>query len=86
MTSNNAQICLLMDSMMVSMLGCWILSKFLTVGVDPSEAGQASTLQGTNLVQPTEYLRQRCPLCFGGRVVHDDGNLYASVYACLTSD
>jgi hypothetical protein len=75
-----------MDSMMVGILGCWILSKSLTVGVDPLEAGQANTLQETNLVQPTEYLRQRCPLCFGGRVVHDDGNLYVSVYACLTSD
>lgn len=28
----------------------------------------------TGLERPTEYLRQRCPLCFGGRLSRESGD------------
>ncbi|KII90299.1 hypothetical protein PLICRDRAFT_78542, partial [Plicaturopsis crispa FD-325 SS-3] len=37
---------------------------------------------GPLLDRPSEYLRQRCPLCFGGRVCHDPG-VVADVIVCL---
>ncbi|KII83750.1 hypothetical protein PLICRDRAFT_83678, partial [Plicaturopsis crispa FD-325 SS-3] len=39
------------------------------------------------LSRPSEYLRQRCPLCFGGKTCHDPSVVYvldmADVIACL---
>ena len=29
--------------------------------------GPGNPREGTKLARPTEYLRRRCPLCFGGR-------------------
>jgi hypothetical protein len=32
------------------------------------------------LRRPTEYLRKRCPLCFGGRNIHDAESLLVSYF------
>ncbi|KII82981.1 hypothetical protein PLICRDRAFT_84208, partial [Plicaturopsis crispa FD-325 SS-3] len=59
-----------------------------SVGSDGGGNPEASPVEG--LSRPSEYLRARCPLCFGGQLGHDPtavyvffGGLGADVIACL---
>jgi len=46
------------------------ISILATNDVDPEEAVPAMDGE-SNLNRPSEYLRGRCPLCFGGEKCHD---------------
>lgn len=39
-------------------------------------AGNGTPRNEEPLKQPSEYLRKRCPLCFGGEKIHDPSAMY----------
>jgi hypothetical protein len=45
----------------------------------PSPFSNATNLPGSEpatIDRPSEYLRARCPLCFGGKQYHEPGEMY----------
>lgn len=44
----------------------------------PSAAGQSSTQEP--LTRPSDYLRRRCPLCFGGSTIRDPNMMCECYY------
>jgi hypothetical protein len=40
--------------------------------------GAPPVILGEEMTRPSEYLRARCPLCFGGTLVHDAKSKYVS--------